>query len=130
MTVPSRCALIFVGSALFLGTVGCSQGDRPPLGEVRGRVTLDGKPLPGVNVQFFPDTGRPAVGTTESDGSYTLRYTHGVTGAKVGPATVVIAWPDGEPGPVPIPAKYGAEGDLKVEVKSGSNRFDFAMESK
>ena len=78
----------------------------------------------------FRNSGRPAVGTTESDGRYKLMYTHGVSGAKVGPVTVIIAWPDGEPGPMPIPAKYGAQADLKVEVKPGDNTFDFPMESK
>ena len=130
MTVASRLASILFFSALFLGAVGCGRGDLPDLGEVQGTVTLDGKPLAGVNVQFFPDTGRPAVGTTGGDGTYKLMYTHGVSGTKVGPATVIIAWPDGEPGPVPIPAKYGAEADLKVEVKPGRNTFDLPMESK
>jgi len=130
MTTASRLVLTLLFFALFLGAVGCGRGDLPDLGEVRGTVTLDGKPLAGVNVQFFPDAGRPAVGTTQNDGSYQLMYTHGVSGTKVGSAAVIIAWPDGEPGPVPVPAKYGAEGGLKVEVKHGSNTFDFPMESK
>jgi len=130
MTTPIRLALILFFSGLVLVTTGCSRGDLPDLGEVQGTVTLDGKPLAGVNVQFFPSEGRPAAGTTGSDGRYELMYTHGVSGTKVGPATVIIAWPDGEPGPVPVPAKWGAEGNLQVEVKPGSNTFDFAMESK
>lgn len=130
MTASPKLALILFFPALSLVAAGCSRGDRPELGEVRGTVTLDGKPLAGVNVQFFPDTGRPATGTTGSDGRYELSYSHGVSGAKVGPATVTIAWPDGEPGPVPVPAKYGAESELKVEVKPGDNTFDFPMESK
>lgn len=131
MVILRRLALIFCLSALSLVSFGCgSQGDRPELGRVQGTVTLDGRPLPGVIVRFFPDTGRPSTAATDSQGHYDLVYTHGVHGAKVGPHTVSLAWPDDEPGTVPIPEKYGDNSQEKVEVKPGSNTFNFALESK
>jgi hypothetical protein len=57
-----------------LGAFGCSD-DRPPLAEVRGTVTLDGKPLPGKSIVFVPEPATPGAGAgakTRSDGSYHL----------------------------------------------------------
>ena len=67
---------------------------------------------------------------TDSEGNYDLNYTDEVKGAKVGPSTVNIMWPDGEPGPVPIPAKYNTKSELKMDVQSGDNTFDLKLESK
>lgn len=127
-TLPKLAWFLWL-AALPLGVAGCSQGDRPELGRVGGVITLNGKPLSGAIVWFSPDTGRAATATTEEDGAYELMYLHGVKGAKVGPNTVSISWPDGEPGPVPIPAKYGGNSELKVDVQPGKNTFDFALDS-
>lgn len=131
MVLPRRLALLLFLSALALGDLGCSsRGDRPELGRVQGAVTLDGKPLAGVIVRFFPQTGRPATATTDSTGKYDLVYTHGVKGTKVGPNTVSFAWPDGEKGTATIPPNYGQKSQLKVEVKPGKNTCDFDLKSK
>lgn len=128
MAGPPRWVLRGLLPVLLLVALGCRPGDRPELGQVRGTVTLDGKPLAGVIVRFFPATGRAATATTGSDGRYELVYTYGVEGAKVGPSTVSFAWPDGEAGSAPIPDKYGAQSELTVEVQPGDNTFDFALE--
>jgi len=129
MAVLLRLALVLSLSALGLGIIGCSQGDRPELGLVRGTVTLDGKALSGVIVQFEPEEGRAAAAETDADGNYDLIYVHGLKGARLGVNMVSIAWPDGEPGPVPIPARYGAKSELTADVQAGKNRFDFPLES-
>ncbi len=129
MAVVLRLALVLLLSAMGLGILGCSQGDRPELGFVRGTVTLDSSPLSGAIVRFEPEEGRAAVAQTDSDGDYVLLYVHGVKGAKVGVNTVTIAWSDGEPGPVSIPAKYGAQSELTADVQPGKNRFDFTLDS-
>ena len=117
--------------ALFMAALfsGCSNGDRPPLGQVSGTVTLDGEPLYGVIVMFKPDEGRPATGVTDAEGKYQLVYRYGVNGAKIGPNTISFAYPTGESG-APIPEKYAGKTTLKEEVKSGSNTFNFALSSK
>ncbi len=130
MSVSPRLVLVLAWLVVSLAGVGCGdKGDQPELGRVRGTVTLDEKPLAGVNVTFFPDKGRAAAATTDSAGKYDLIYAPGVNGAKLGPNTVNIAWPDGQPGARPIPAKYGAQSELKADVKAGKNTCDFSLKS-
>jgi hypothetical protein len=109
---------------------GCGgQGDRPPLGQVTGRVTIGGEPLAGVLVLFHPDSGRMAGGTTDKDGKYELSYTDEAKGCKVGPATIGFAAPTGGSPSHAIPAKYQNKSELKREVKAGAQTFDFELEA-
>ena len=119
--------VISVGTLLAL--VGCRSGDRPELGEVSGKVTLDGKPLAGVIISFQPESGRAGSAETDQEGNYTLIYRYGVNGAKVGPNTVSFAWPTGAEDKPPLPAKYTGNTELKREVTAGSNKFDFELKT-
>ncbi len=113
---------------LLMTTVGCSRSDRPPLGDVSGTILLDGAPANNLIILFMPEEGRPAAATIGPDGTYSLEYSHGVTGAKVGINKVSFEWPTGEAG-APIPDKYGRQSELTFEVKPGHNNFDFKLES-
>jgi hypothetical protein len=134
MRTTSKALWVSVLWTIALGSLGCGRGDLPELGTVKGRVTMAGKPLPNVSVQFHPESGgRPGTGITDSDGAYSLTYVENVKGTPVGPSRVEITtiWPDGEPGPgqrETIQAKYNSATTLKETVKSGSNTFDFALE--
>lgn len=135
---------------LMLFHVGCSsRGDQPELGTVTGTITLDSEPLAGVAVVFQPDNGRPSRGMTDSQGKYELTYIRQTKGAKVGPHRVEIApSEEGEveeaeanageepeasakpkSGKRAVPARYNVKSELKADVKSGANTFDFALES-
>lgn len=75
--------------ALFLG--GCSA---PHYATVEGTVTLDGKPLADLEVQFIPEpttaTGRPPISAyTDEDGRYRIEAT-GTSGVSVGKHRVCI----------------------------------------
>jgi hypothetical protein len=106
--------------------------------------------LAGVAVVFQPDSGRPARGRTNAEGKYELTYIRQTKGTKVGPNRVEIAPSEegeateesasgGEESPAGslksqadkpvVPARYNVKSELKVDVKSGSNTFDFALES-
>ncbi len=116
---------------ILLGFVsGCSQNDRPPLGRVSGKVTMDGAPIEGLIVNFRPDEGRTATSETNAQGKYDLIYTYQVKGAKVGPSTVSFVWPTGAEGKKGIPAKFSEKSEIKFDVKSGSNTFDYDIKSK
>ena len=115
-------------------SAGCGRSDIPELGQVKGRVAARGQPLPGVMVQFIPESGgRPGSGITDEQGEFELTYTADYTGTKVGPNRVEITtiWPDGEPPPgekEKIPAKYNSQSELKEDVQPGDNFFDFNLE--
>jgi hypothetical protein len=126
---PKWAALLILLAFSFIG-LGCGdQGDRPELGYVKGTVTMDGKPLAGVIINFKPEVGRAATATTDDDGNYDLIYRYGVRGAKIGPNIINVEWPTGEAGQ-PIPEKYGTKTTLKEEVEAGNNTFDFDLSSK
>lgn len=123
-------SLVMAALLTLVSSVGCSgASDQPELGEVSGIVTLDGKPVVGVNVVFKPDIGRAAAGNTDAEGNYSLQYLEGVEGCKLGPNTVSFDWPPGSTNAIGIPAKYNDTAPFKFEVKPGSNSFDLKMES-
>ena len=51
-----RAIATIVAITAVLAVAGCSSrpADEPPLGRVRGTVTMDGQPLAGVDVVFAP----------------------------------------------------------------------------
>jgi hypothetical protein len=108
---PRRSA----GAALMLGLValaGCGGG--PVLAPVTGKVTLNGKPLERIALEFHPDGEGPrSTGLTGPDGTFTLTTDTGKPGAVVGPHKVVLRdqsiFPDG-----PI-----SRDDLNKDLSSG-----------
>ena len=136
MMIRSR---VLVLSGLLLA--GCFGGasDTPDLGSVQGKVTLDKQPLANARVLFSPiEGGRPAIATTESNGSYELMYSPGNPGATPGKYSISISTAltvtdeqTGEDVQVPekVPAKYNAHTTLEREVVAGSNTFDFDLDS-
>lgn len=128
MDVLKNVGLMLLIGAMGLWTSGCGGvSDMPELADVSGTVTMDGKPVVGIIILFKPDKGRPAMGTTDAEGKYTLEYLHDEVGTKVGPSTVSFEWPIGASGP-PIPAKYGTNSTEKVDVIPGKkNVFDFDL---
>ncbi|MFO1095639.1 MAG: carboxypeptidase-like regulatory domain-containing protein [Planctomycetaceae bacterium] len=115
--------------------------DKPKLGTVTGTVTMDGQPLPNVWVMFNPTTGRTALGHTDENGHYELKFTEDADGANLGSHKVVIMTyhedeiaeqqiNTGKAPKEPIPAKYNAKTTLTAEVKEGENVIDFPLESK
>lgn len=118
--------LLVVTAALLSG---CGGDDTPPLGEVTGKVTLDGAPLDGVIVVFKPEVGRVATGTTNADGTYELEYAYQVPGCKVGPCKVNMEWPLGTTKAKALDAKYTSASELNADVKEGDNTFNFDLKS-
>ena len=129
---PANLLAVLAGLVLIAG--GCGQGPKlPPMAEVSGLVTLDGKPLPRGMVQFVPDAakgnqGPPASGGIGSDGRFRL-LTGGLSGAIVGWHLVSVqarkevdlnqvSW-----APSLIPEKYNdpAKSGLAFEVKAGAS---------
>jgi hypothetical protein len=86
--------LLGVAGVLIIGlSAGCS--GRPSLAEVKGQVTMNGKPIGNVKVDFHPDpdkgtTGKGSSGTTDNEGNFALSYENSQPGAIVGHHRVIL----------------------------------------
>jgi hypothetical protein len=118
-----RLLVVFL---LLVWIAGCGHSG-PQLGNVTGRVTLDGQPLNSARLTFQPDGNRsPSTGYTDSDGRYELLFKRGVDGAFLGSHTIQIRTSDNRN----LPAKYNDATELVREVKAGDNVIDFELTSK
>lgn len=124
--------------------VGCSgNSDELPTGQVYGKVTYEGKPLPAGSVSFIPDgPGKAAAGEIQADGTFVLTtYSEG-DGATIGNHKVMII-SERDTSELPaesaaanqdlslIPEKYGMSpktSGLTAEVKAGKNEINFDLE--
>ena len=95
-----KLGLLGLALAITLGGVGCGSG--PKLVKVKGKVSLDGEPLAGGIVIFYPQApgGHQANAVTESDGSFSLTTFSTGDGAIPGDYKVLVKYQ--EPTPVPV----------------------------
>lgn len=113
---PRRVAACGLVAAVLAGC-----GPPPPaFAPATGRVTLDGRPLAGVVVRFFPDpdahgrAGPVAMGETDDDGRFELNSVTGVRGVVVATHRVTVAEPEPEP---PLPAELRGQAPPRPRPK-------------
>lgn len=133
MRPPVHAAFGFALLAVGICLVGCSGDSMAP---VKGVVTLNGKPVAGLEVNFEP-IGDPAdrttaIGYTQQDGSYSLAYPGFKKGAPVGDYIVRIAGGESldDGTKLRVPPQYNTESTLKETVVAGENEFNFELTSK
>lgn len=117
---------------------GCGP-ELPPIGEVSGLVTQDGKPVEGVALEFIPaEGGRPSLAVTDSEGRYNAMFTADTDGALVGkhsiryeingPEAPMPANSDAEFIPTSKKPDMGGKNKIEpseVEIVDGSNEINF-----
>lgn len=134
--------IIAMAWALWLG--GCGKSG-PDVGYVTGIVRMDGEPLPYATVEFYPEQGRPSVGTTDEQGRFELSYSATRKGALLGTHSARVSTvrekgqftgPDGKPLPEmgeKVGASYNQESqqnpEMRFEVKRGRNTIDLEVKS-
>jgi hypothetical protein len=85
---PGVCCLVVGGCLLLASGCGPKGLDLAP---VRGRITLDGKPIANAGVGFIsPSAAHPATANTDSDGNYRLRTLAANDGAVVDDYVVTV----------------------------------------
>lgn len=148
MNSTVRLAAGVCSVVLLAGLCGCSGGAKQAAtGKVSGKVTYEGKPVEAGSITFTPvttgasaETGvaaKPAGGSIQSDGSYTLTTYVDGDGAIVGRHTVTFfpsapqapASSGGEPGKhdetrAESPYKGLMPKESEVEVKEGTNEIN------
>ncbi len=124
-----RLAMATLCGMGLLGLAGCGGGDRPTLGRVHGRVTMDGQPLAKALIAFQPKVkGRESFASTDANGQYELTYLGDVKGAGIGPNSVrVSAQKSRDLKSETVPAKYNQQTTLRFEVKAGDNEANFDL---
>lgn len=133
-----------IGRCFALVLVLCASGcgsSKLDLVDVKGVVTLDGKPLSAARVVFSPAArGRPSIGMTDVNGHYRLLYVEGRMGALSGKHTVSIstfveADPDSSDPLIQtgqrelVPEKYNTQTTLEDELNGSSAKLDFDLKS-
>ena len=138
-------------AAALLAAAGCD--GKPKLVAVTGVVKLDGKPVNGVRVYFWPkdstaktSVNQLAIGFSDKEGRFSLRGTNG-DGIAAGDYKVTFARPMTRAGKATDkqnqkPEEVGAQESLPpsltdpqlttytATVSEASNRFDFDLPSK
>jgi hypothetical protein len=138
----TRAIIVLSLAALLTGCGG------PSLVEVEGMVTLNGKPLDNVRVEFLPDpekqtTGPRSTGVTDAQGRFKLICENQKSGAVIGTHRVLITdlkqWEgltarredaDKQLKPSRIPARYTDVRNTPfrlVEVKTGGPPVNLAV---
>ncbi len=135
LMIKTYLALLVV--ALLTTCVGCGD-DTPPLGQLTGVVTIDGKPFAGGSLQFIPEGGgRPSVAVTDENGEFEALYLVGKTGALIGSHKVLFEINDTADvaeedqfmppaGSKKGPKSYRITPDV-IEVASGSNEIELKL---
>jgi hypothetical protein len=128
-TVFQRTASVILLATL---VAGCSRGR--PMGDVQGRVTLNGQPLKEGAVRFIPVNGdTPATGGAVHDGTFKVQVP--VASQRVEFSANVV---DREKTPphatgdqivmkILVPEKYNTRSELKLDVVSGLNEPVFNL---
>lgn len=114
-----------------LTMLGCGRSPQPPLGRVRGTVTLDGVALANATVLFTPaGAGRTSQGTTDAGGRYELSYLRDIRGANVDRHAVRITTASDENGGQELlPPRYHSHSELEARVSAGRNVCNFELRS-
>jgi hypothetical protein len=87
--VPALLAALVAVAGMKLAG-GCNNQDRPKRFQVSGVVIYKGKPLEGAQVTFYPTGARPACGTTDANGRFTLLTFNPNDGAVMGQHVVCV----------------------------------------
>ncbi|MEW4561034.1 carboxypeptidase regulatory-like domain-containing protein [Bremerella sp. JC770] len=122
--------MMLVALATSGGCFSSGASDLPEMGKVKGKVTLDGKPLNGAVVWFQSTTaGRMAFGTTNRDGEYELYLMRDITGACLGENQVTITSGQDDETKEVLPDRYHKDSTMTKTVEPGQNIFDFELTS-
>lgn len=130
---PPRIAIALACLIAASALAGCGEDDRIPVHPASGLVSVDGRPVGGVEVRLYPDD-RPGdldaprpYATTDDDGRFVLGTFGDGDGAPAGSYRITLFWPDVPPGPTPPNDRLGGryanpeQTDFRADIAEGAN---------
>jgi len=139
---PSLTRALALCAILSGGTSGCGPSERhPETVPVQGKVIYKGQPVPRGTITFQPDTGPPATGDIQADGTYRVGTFGPGDGAILGHHRVMIIANTADPTKIPgsspgyvaprdlVPRSYGQvdTSGLAVDVTKDKTAYDFDL---
>ena len=119
-----------------LSVVGCSDPNMPDMGQVSGKVTMDGQPISKGRIVFQPQNGPSCMAETDEAGNYEIMFDKNTPGAVLGPNVVSIsthrfARENGElvEHKETVPPQFNVESTLKFDVQPGAQTKDWELTS-
>jgi len=131
----TKFAITFLG--LFLITTllaGCGGDDR--FATAQGTLTVDGKPIKGLEIVFEPQFsgGAPSIGFSDERGHYQAIFTADRPGIMIGKHIIRISGVQYGEGSTTvlakIPPEYGTQSTQEVEITRGTNTVDIDVKTK
>jgi hypothetical protein len=116
--------------AVSVGIVGCGSGGKH---KVSGVVKLDGQPLPGAVVTFYPfdgTKGKMASGTTDNDGNFQLTTSKPNDGALPGEYKITVVYAEGIEPPSGVTGMKQAFEGLEKAKKQQKKAPKFVVPTK
>jgi hypothetical protein len=120
-----------------ISLAGCGGSDgTPPLHQLSGTLTHDGKPVSNVHVNMTVEGKRPSSGVTDENGMFTMTYTVGNPGVVPGENRVTLKSLSGDPDVDPIPEdqieildKYSEEkSTLTITIDQDHEQYDLILD--
>lgn len=130
-----RCVALLLGIGLLAGC-GNSSPPGPKLAAVKGKVTLDGEPMPEGKITFDGRDGNPPVDLEVKNGTFSGKVGVGSPIVRISSYKKVVQTASGPGGNEEslvniLPPQHNTESTRTVEVtESGPNEFDFPVTTK
>lgn len=103
----NRFSVFTLSAIVVVSVFGCGGGiETPPMHQVSGRLTIDGKPAADFIVTMTVEGKRPCSGTTDSDGKFTMYYNKENPGVVAGENLVTVTMVNPDPDVNPDYEKY------------------------
>ncbi len=133
MSNPLRCRAWAAAALAAVVVAGCGG---PPRAQVRGKVTVDGKPLANGSIEFFPADGKgQTAGVAIQNGEYQVETSPGemkvsINGTEVVGKQKAYDTPDSPMIDIvrnAVPARYNAQSELRKTLNAGPNEVNFDL---
>lgn len=112
---------------------GCGPASGIPTADVRGTITVKGKPVEGIQVKFVPQAQvRPSVSLTDKNGNYKAQFVSRQSGVVLGPCVVEFSVFRGDSPKNYLPKEFNEEAhknpEFHLDITEAGLKFDYDID--